>query len=98
MQTERGAILRANTDTAVNTKTRQHTSGEDGLRSNKEVAAELGIWPQTVTKWRKRFLDKRIEGLGNEPRPGAPRTITDERVEAVLVATLERQPAGRGRR
>jgi transposase len=66
---------------------------EDGLRSNKEVAAELGIWPQTVTKWRKRFLDKRIEGLSDDPRPGAPRTITDEQVEAVLVATLERQPA-----
>ena len=66
---------------------------EGGLRSNKEVAAALGIWPQTVTKWRKRFLDKRIEGLGDEPRPGAPRTITDERVEEVLVATLERTPA-----
>lgn len=40
---------------------------EGGLRANKTVAAELGIWPQTVTKWRKQFLDKGIEGLGDEP-------------------------------
>lgn len=66
---------------------------QDGLRANKDIAAELGIWPQTVTKWRKRFLDKRLEGLVDEPRPGAPRKITDEQVEGVLVATLERQPA-----
>lgn len=62
-------------------------------RSNQDVAAELGIWPQTVGKWRRRFLDKRLEGLVDEPRPGAPRKITDERVEQVVVATLERTPA-----
>ncbi|MEU7765315.1 IS630 family transposase [Nocardia sp. NPDC049190] len=61
-------------------------------KSNKEVAAELGIWPQTVGKWRNRFVARRLEGLVDEPRPGAPRTITDEQVEAVLVATLQRQP------
>jgi transposase len=61
-------------------------------RSNQDVAAELGIWPQTVGKWRRRFLDKRLEGLVDEPRPGAPRTITDAQIEDVLVATLERQP------
>jgi transposase len=61
--------------------------------SNQDVAAELGIWPQTVGKWRRRFLDRRLEGLVDEPRPGAPRTITDEQVEEVLVATLERTPA-----
>jgi transposase len=65
---------------------------QGGLRSNKDVAAELGIWPQTVTKWRRRFLDNRLEGMTDEPRPGAPRKITDEQIEAVLVATLERQP------
>ncbi|MFJ9371195.1 IS630 family transposase [Nocardia sp. NPDC101769] len=62
-------------------------------KSNKEVAAELGIWPQTVGKWRNRFIARRLEGLVDEPRPGAPRTVTDEQVETVLVATLERQPA-----
>src|SRR5688500_9835011 len=54
---------------------------DGGLRSNQEVAAELGVWPQTVTKWRRRFLDRRLEGLVDEPRPGGPRKITDERVE-----------------
>lgn len=62
-------------------------------KSNQDVAAELGIWPQTVGKWRRRFLDKRLEGLVDEPRPGAPRTISDEQVEQVVVATLERTPA-----
>jgi transposase len=61
-------------------------------KSNKDVAEELGIWPQTVGKWRRRFLDKRLEGLVDEQRPGAPRTITDEQIEAVVVATLERTP------
>jgi len=60
--------------------------------SNKEVAAEVGVWPQTVCKWRQRFLQSRLDGLVDEPRPGAPRRIGDEQVEAVLVATLERQP------
>jgi transposase len=56
------------------------------------VAAELGIWPQTVGKWRNRFVARRLDGLVDEPRPGAPRRITDEQVEAVVVATLERTP------
>jgi transposase len=66
---------------------------EGGLRSNQDVAAQLGIWPQTVTKWRRRFLQRRLEGLVDEPRPGAPRKITDEQVEEVIVATLEATPA-----
>src|SRR5215216_3333047 len=49
-------------------------------KPNKVVAAELGIWPQTVTKWRARFVLKRLEGLADEPRPGVPRRITDEQV------------------
>src|SRR6266498_2333257 len=60
--------------------------------TNKAVAAELGVWPQTVTKWRARFITGRLAGLVDEPRPGAPRTITDEQVEAVVVATLEETP------
>jgi transposase len=65
-----------------------------GGKTNQQVAAELGIWPQTVGKWRRRFLERRLEGLVDEPRPGAPRKITDEQVEQVVVATLERTPAG----
>ena len=61
-------------------------------KSNKEVAAEVGVWPQTVGVWCRRFVESRLDGLADEPRPGAPRTITDEAVEEVIVATLERQP------
>src|ERR671910_63269 len=61
--------------------------------TNKDVAAALGIWPQTVTKWRGRFVRDRLEGLADEPRPGAARKITDEQVEAVIVKTLEQAPA-----
>ncbi|MBB5955006.1 transposase [Saccharothrix tamanrassetensis] len=58
-------------------------------KSDQEVATELGIGPQTVGKWRRRFLDRLVD----EPRLGAPRRITDERVEQVVVATLERTPS-----
>jgi transposase len=61
--------------------------------SNTEVAARLGVARPTVTKWRSRFVARRLEGLADEPRPGAARTITDEQVEQVLVTTLETTPA-----
>jgi transposase len=61
--------------------------------SNQDVAAEVGVWPQTVGKWRRRFLAKRLEGLVDEPRPGGPRKITDEQVEEVIVKTLEAAPS-----
>jgi transposase len=57
-----------------------------------EVAAELGVSRTTAGKWRSRFLEERLKGLNDEPRPGRPRTITDEHVEKVLAATLEQQP------
>src|SRR5215213_8420172 len=60
--------------------------------SNTEVAARLGVARPTVTKWRTRFVARRLEGLADEPRPGAPRKITDEQVERVLVTTLETTP------
>jgi transposase len=60
--------------------------------TNKQVAEDLGVSPQMVCKWRQRFVDKRLDGLADEPRPGAPRRITDEAVEEVVVATLEREP------
>jgi transposase len=60
--------------------------------TNKDVAASLGVWPQTVNKWRARFVRDRLEGLSDEPRPGAARKITDEQVEAVIVKTLEAAP------
>src|SRR6266540_1506473 len=60
--------------------------------TNKAVAAELGVWPQTVTEWRARFITDQLAELVDEPRPDAPRTITDEQVEAVIVTTLEETP------
>jgi transposase len=59
-----------------------------------QVAAELGVSRDMVSKWRSRFLRDRLEGLTDEPRPGRPRTISDEQVEAVITATLEQAPPG----
>jgi len=63
----------------------------EGL-SNVAVADKVGVNPATVLKWRKRFIERRLDGLIDEPRPGAPRKITDADVEAVVVATLEDKP------
>jgi transposase len=63
----------------------------EGL-SNVQAGARLGVHEKTVGKWRARFLTRRLEGLVDEPRPGAPRTITDEQVEAVITKTLEETP------
>jgi transposase len=60
--------------------------------SNTAVADRLGVSKPTVTKWRSRFVARRLDGLADEPRPGAARTITDTQVEHVLVATLETTP------
>jgi transposase len=59
---------------------------------NKEVAARLGLDRQTVGKWRRCFIEQRLDGLHDEPRSGAPRTIDDARIEAVIVHTLESLP------
>jgi transposase len=58
------------------------------------VAAELRVSRDTVRKWRGRFLAARLEGLADEPRPGAPRKITDEQVELVITRTLEERGPG----
>ena len=64
----------------------------DGL-SNGEVAKRLRVTGATVCKWRERFRVNRLEGLLDEPRPGAPRSITDAQVEEVITKTLESMPA-----
>jgi transposase len=60
--------------------------------SNVQAGARLGVHEKTVGKWRARFLQRRLEGLVDEPRPGVPRTITDEQVEEVITKTLEETP------
>jgi transposase len=61
---------------------------------NKRVAAQLNVDVDTVSKWRRRFAEHRIDGLRDDPRSGAPRTIDDERIEATIVRTLETLPPG----
>src|SRR3954449_8726949 len=63
----------------------------EGLR-NTEIAQRLGISRPPVTKWRNRFVEHRLDGLSDEPRPGRPRVIGDEKVEEVIVKTLESTP------
>src|SRR3954447_3812069 len=60
----------------------------EGLR-NTEIAERLGISRPPVTKWRNRFVAHRLDGLWDERRPGRPRVIGDEKVEEVIVKTLE---------
>ncbi len=59
---------------------------------NGEIATRLGVARVTVGKWRRRFAERRLDGLIDEPRPGRPRSITDGDVERVIVKTLEESP------
>jgi transposase len=63
-----------------------------GSRTDTVVAAELGVHPTTVSKWRHRFAVDRLDGLVDAPRPGAARSIGDDVVEAIVVETLETAP------
>jgi transposase len=83
---------------------RRHTSAQAlALRSrvvllaaeglnNTEIAERLGVYRPMVRKWRGRFAEHRLDGLTDEPRPGQPRKITDEKVEEVIARTLESTP------
>lgn len=64
----------------------------EGL-ANREVAKQLGVHEATVCKWRGRFVRKRLEGLWDEPRPGAPRKVSDATVERIVTITLESTPS-----
>lgn len=63
-------------------------------QNNCEVARRLRMSATTVWKWRPRFISKRVAGLLDEPRPGAPRQIDDQNIEDVIVRTLESMPRG----
>lgn len=58
----------------------------------KTVAAELRVCVTTVGTWQKRFIERRLDGLADEPRPGAPRKIDDADIERVVTRTLETKP------
>jgi transposase len=63
-------------------------------KTTNEVAAQERVTAATVSKWRVRFAASRLEGLLDEPRPGAPRKIGDREVERVVALTLESTPRG----
>jgi transposase len=63
----------------------------DGLK-NTEIAERVGVSRNTAATWRSRFAEHRLDGLTDEPRPGRPRTISDEQVDAVITKTLESTP------
>src|SRR3546814_7668987 len=60
--------------------------------SNAEVAEALRVSRHTVGKWRKRFSTQGVDGLFDGPRPGTPRQIGDDQVEAVVAKTLQTKP------
>lgn len=62
--------------------------------NNREIAARIGVCPATAGNWRRRFAERRIDGLYDEPRPGAPREIGDDDIAALIRKTLETRPEG----
>src|SRR5919206_1806774 len=63
-----------------------------GGKTNQQVAKELRLKPQTIGKWRRRFVGRRLDGLLDEPRPGTAKRLSDRDVERVLTMTLETAP------
>jgi transposase len=76
---------------AVALRSRVVLAAAEGLK-NTEIAARLAVDVATARKWRNRFAEYRLDGLLDEPRPGQPRTVSDEQVEEVIVKTLESTP------
>ncbi len=62
--------------------------------NNKEIAAKVGVCAATAGTWRNRFAESRMDGLYDEPRPGAPREIGDDEIAATIRKTLETRPKG----
>jgi transposase len=82
---------RSTSANALATRSRIVLAAADGL-GNTAIAAKLGVALSSARKWRSRFLAERVDGLLDEPRPGRPRTVADEQVEAVITRTLETTP------
>lgn len=83
---------RAKSSQALASRSRIVLGCAEGL-SNTAVAERERVNQATVGKWRRRFVDARLDGLVDDPRPGRPPSITAEQVEDVVVATLEQTPA-----
>jgi transposase len=82
---------RRTTAQALATRARLVLACADGL-TNSAVATQERVTRPTVGRWRQRFVERRCAGLLDEPKPGAPRQITDDMVERALVLTLESTP------
>ncbi len=78
---------RRRTNGAVGLRSRMVLASADG-QANNMVGEQLGVTPQTVAKWRARFVRRRLDGLADEPRPGAPRKVTDDLAARVVDKTL----------
>src|SRR5215213_7243471 len=76
---------------ALATRSRIVLAAAEGLK-NTEIAERLGIDRSMAARWRARFAEHGLDGLTDEPRPGRPRTITDEQVDEVITKTLESTP------
>ena len=83
---------RVKSSQAVASRSRIVLACAEGL-TNKAVAERERVNQATVGKWRGRFVESRLDGLVDDPRPGRPPTITAGQVEDVVVATLEQTPA-----
>jgi transposase len=82
---------RSNSANALAMRSRIVLAAADGF-SNTAIADKLDIHVSSARKWRTRFVTGRLEGLLDEPRPGRPRVVGDERIEELIVATLETAP------
>jgi transposase len=85
---------RGKTSQALALRARVVLACAEAHRHDTAIASELGIYRSTVGKWRARFCEKRLDGLLDEPRPGAPRKISDNEVERLIAKTLESTPKG----
>ncbi len=90
-RTLEGWARRRSSAQALALRARIALGAADG-QSNTELAERLGSTRMTVAKWRGRFVRDRVDGLLDEPRPGKPRTIGDEKVDEVITKTLESKP------
>lgn len=86
-----GWARRRTTAQALALRARIVLQAADG-QANTRIARRERVVNATVGKWRRRFLEQRLDGLLDEPRPGTPRKITDGNVEALIVKTLESTP------
>lgn len=93
-QTLEAWARRGKTSQALALRARIVLACADEHRPDTAIARQFGIFRNTVGKWRARFSDKRLAGLLDEPRPGAPRKISDREVERLISTTLESKPKG----